>query len=120
MSNTPWRDDYESAIEEIQSIRDPWDRVIAAEGFREQASRLAENLVRYETYRLRLQTGLSWDDMGRRMLVSGSVLERRVRRWCAENDVPVPPVRRSDRIKPETTRDLKHLRWDSPRSPLKD
>lgn len=119
MSNTPWHDHYIAAVEEIQSISDPWDRLIVAEGFRENASRSAENLVRYETYRLRLQTGLPWEDLGRRLLVGPTVIERRVRRWCAENDVPVPRTRRSDKIKPETTLDLKHLRWDTVRSPLK-
>lgn len=118
MSNTPWQDHLAAAIEEIQAISDPWDRVIAAEGFRDTAIRLVENEARYETYRLRAQTGLAWADLGRRLLVSGKVVEKRVRRWCADNEVPVPRTRRSDRIKPETTLDLTHRRWDSPRTPL--
>lgn len=116
MSNTPWEDHFVAAVEEIQSIKDPWDRVIAAEAFRDNVIRMSENLVRYETYRLRLATGLDWPDLGARLLVSASILRKRVYRWAKENGVQVPKVRRSDRIMPETTLDLRHLHWDHRRT----
>lgn len=104
-----WERLFDVALDEIDSIRDPRDRLIAAEQFRDFCRPLLDNLVDYQTYRFRLDTGMTYEDMGAAVLESPKVMRDRVTRWCFRRNVPRPNIWRDRDFKPEAFMDLRHL-----------
>lgn len=104
-----WERLFEVALDEIDSIRDPRDRLIAAEQFREYARPLLDNLVDYQTYRFRVDSGMTFEDMGAAVLESPKVMRDRVTRFCFRRNIPRPNIWRDRDFKPETVLDLRHL-----------
>lgn len=110
MSTPEWERLLNLAIEEIDSMPDPWERVMAAEALRDSAKGAGTDLVDYETYRLRAETGIPYEGIAERLLLSHHTIRHRVARWCWQQNIPVPGIWKDrEWAPPVNVMDLRHL-----------
>lgn len=110
MSTTEWERLLNLAIEEIDSMPDPWERVMAAEALRDTVKGECRDLVDYETYRLRAETGIPYEGLAERLLMHEKTLRTRVKRWCFGQNIPEPGLWKDrEWAPPVNVIDLRHL-----------